>query len=122
MAGTSIGASAPVFPSSVLAPQCAPQRAPVRIPATTRTRRLHAVFPLGDNLATVHSTRREVEARGVIVTLSDGAQWLGVGMLPAQARAMARTLLDAAEAVELSQRHSRGNGAGVALTQEGGAV
>lgn len=116
MAGTSMGASAPVSPSSVLAPQ--------RIPATTRTRRLHAVFPLGDNLATVHSTRREVETRGVIVTLSDGAQWLGVGMLPAQARAMARTLLDAAEEVELSQRHSRGsgNGAGAALVQEGGAV
>ena len=117
MAAITVGAPAPTSPASLPASA----RAANRKPATTRTRRLHAVLPLGDDLASVHSTRREVEARGVIVTLSNGAQWLGVGMLPAQARALARALVDAAEAVELSQRHDRRDGAGLTLTPEGGA-
>ena len=129
MAGLSQGAPAPSSPSPLPAPHGAPHgtptRPPYRIPTGTRTRRLHAVFSMGDDLASVHSTRREVEARGVIVTLSDGAQWLSVQMLPAQARALTRSLLDAAEAVELSQRQdggSTGQCAGLALAQEGGAA
>lgn len=121
MAGTSLGAPAPTSPAPT-----ALDRAPGRLATATRTRRLHAVFPLGDDLASVHSSRRSIETRGVIVTLSDGAQWQSVRMLPAQARAMARTLLDAAEAVELSQRHAKTDPttlqASAALAHEGGAA
>jgi len=134
MAGYPMGAHAPASPATITLPPTLPTSgpggAPYRIPTTTRTRRLHAVFALGDDLASVHSTRREVEARGVIVTLCNGAQWQAVRMLPAQARSMARTLIDAAEAVELSQRQAQrarhdardDRGAGLALVSEGGAA
>lgn len=118
MAGKSLGAHAPNSPAS----QAAPLRTPQRLRSSTRALKMHVAFPSGDDIASVHSTRREGEPRGVIVTLCTGEQWLASHMLPAQARTMARALIEAAERVELSQRHDRGAGFGQAQAQEGGAA
>lgn len=118
MAGTFQGASAPTFSSSIPAPQ----RAPHPMLGSTRTLRMRAAIAVGKDIIGVHNTRREGEVHGVIVTLSNGEQCLNMHMVPAQARTMARALIDAAESVELLQRNNRGEGASQALAQEGGAA
>lgn len=118
MAVSTLGASAPNSPPS----QVGQLRMPQRLRSSTRALKLHVALPSGDDIASVHSTRRESEPRGVIVTLCTGEQWLASHILPAQARTMARALIEAAERVELSQRHDRIGSFGQALAQEGGAA
>lgn len=92
MAGQPLGAPAPVS-------------SPV-LPLRSRTRRLHALFALaGDTAASVHSTRRAEQLRGVTLTLSSGEQAQALALAPTEARALACALLSAAEALELVQRH-----------------
>lgn len=106
MAVFPMGAAAPAqSPSALSADPQAPRRAaPVLAPASTRTRRLHAAFAFGPVVASVHTTRRDAEPRSTTLTLADGTHAPSVAMLPAQARQLARALLDAAEAADLVQR------------------
>lgn len=76
---------------------------------------LHAVFELGSKVASVHSSRKSNDLT-VVATLSNGSAWLAARMQPQQARALARTLIEAAECVELSRR------AALASIVEGGAA
>jgi hypothetical protein len=71
----------------------------------SRTRRLHALLALdGDTAASVHSTRRCQQLRGVTLTLSGGDQAQSLALAPTEARALACALLSAAEALELVNR------------------
>lgn len=100
MAGTSHGATAPVSVASV----STPLRAPYRVPASSRTRRNHGVFLLGNELATVYSSRRELDDLGVTLTVGNGPLLLTGSITPAQARAMACALVAAATAAEAVQK------------------
>lgn len=95
MAGTTVGNRAP-------SPFAVPdkQRQLYRVPAVTRTRRNHGVFLLGDKLATVDSSRRAGEGHSVTLTVGNGVPLLTGSMTPAQARAMSRALLAAADAAD----------------------
>ena len=95
MAGQLIGASAPQSPASTSAP-----RRPLRIVASSRTRRNHGVFLVGDELTTVYSSRRASESRGVTVSVGNGSTLLSGSMTPVQARAFAHALMTAAAAVD----------------------
>lgn len=97
MAGQPLGAPALLSPASVPAPQ----RAPHRVMASSRTRRNHGVFLLGDELATVYSSRRASDGHGVSMAVGAGSLVLTGSMTASQARAMARALIAAASAVEL---------------------
>lgn len=97
MAGQPLGAPAPL---SQAVPLSAPQPAPLRVLAASRTRRNHGVFLLGSELATVYSSRRAADGRGVSMTVGSGSLVLTGSMTPTQARAMARALAAAAEASE----------------------
>gem|GEM_PF-6400210 len=78
------------------------------LPLRSRTRRLHALLALaGDTAASVHSTRRAEQARGVTLTLSSGERAQALAPAPTEARALACALLTAAEALELVQRHQQ---------------
>lgn len=78
------------------------------LPLRSRTRRLHALLALaGDTAASVHSTRRAEQPRGVTLTLNSGEQAQAVALVPTEARALACALLSAAEALELVQRHQQ---------------
>ena len=96
MAGQPLGAPALLSPTSVPAPQ----RAPHRIFASSRTRRNHGVFQLGNELASVYSSRRASEGHGVSMSVGTGSLVLTGSMTASQARAMARALIAAASAVE----------------------
>ena len=96
MAGTSLGAKAPLSSS----PFSAPERAPHRVIASSRTRRNHGVFLLGNELTTVYSSRRECDALGVSMSVGSGSLVLTGSMTSTQARAMARALIAAANAVD----------------------
>lgn len=113
MAGLTLGESTPVVhPLAAVA-----QRPLIRIPSSTRTRRNHGVFLLGDELASVYSSRRQADGLGVTMTVGEGSLVLTGSMTPAQARAMARALVAAAEASEVTQQRA------AAETQnEGGAA
>jgi hypothetical protein len=93
MAGTPLGALAPAT-QALDAPAI---RTLTLAPGSTRTRRSHGAFPLGDLIASVYSSRRDFDGR---VTLSMGraALRLDVSMTPDQARAMARVFEVAARA------------------------
>lgn len=97
MAGQSLGAPAPL---SSPVPLPAPQRAPLRVMASSRTRRNHGVFLLGSELASVYSSRRAADGQGVCMTVGNGSLVLTGSMTPTQARAMARALTAAASAAE----------------------
>lgn len=96
MAGTSIGAPAPLSPASFSAPQCAPPG----VIASTRTRRNHGVFRLGNEVASVYSSRRVPDGLGVSMTVGNGSLVFTGSMTATQARAMARALMAAACASE----------------------
>ena len=97
MAGTSpLGALAPDSLTSFLAPH----GAAYRVPASTRTRRNHGVFVLGNEMAAVYSSRRDSDGRGVILSVGGGQLVFSGGMSPTQARAMAKALTVAAAAAE----------------------
>jgi hypothetical protein len=96
MAGQLTGASAP---QSHLSDR-ASRRAPLRVVASSRTRRNHGVFLIGTELATVYSSRRTSEGRGVMVSVSNGPATLNGNMTPPQARAFAHALMVAAAAVD----------------------
>lgn len=106
MAGISLGACSPASSSPALpAPHATLHRVPA---ASSRTRRNHGVFLLGNELATVDSSRRRGDACSVMLTVGSGTPLLVGGMTPAQARAMARALVVAAEAAEAAQLRSAG--------------
>lgn len=86
MAGTSLGAASPT--SS---------------PATSRTRTCHGFFTVGSVPAMVFSTRRQADP-AVVVDLGHAGTMASGRMSPVQARAAARALLQAAEAVEVAER------------------
>lgn len=94
MAGPTLGAFSPA--SHI----CAALRRVPHQPKTTRTRRTHGVCLLGAELATVTSSRREGEARGVELKLAGDSLTLCSRMTSTQARAMARALVAAAIAAE----------------------
>ena len=96
MAGTSLGANAPLSSSHF----SAPERAPHRVIASSRTRRNHGVFLLGNELTTVYSSRRECDGLGVSMAVGSGSLVLTGSMTSTQARAMARALIAAASAVD----------------------
>ena len=98
MAGQSTGALAPLSLESLPAPQSAPHR----VMATSRKRRNHGVFLLGDELATVYSSRRVADGQGMGLglTVGNGSLVLTCSMTPTQARAMAYALAAAATAAE----------------------
>lgn len=97
MAGLTPGARSPQAPQS----GAATERIPLRIPASSRTRCVHGVFPLGAELATVYSSRRESDGLGVALAISTGSLLVTVGMTTDKARAIARALEAAARAAEL---------------------
>lgn len=88
MAGITVGAAA----SKPLPPHTAC--------ASSRTRRNHGAFLIGDELGTVCSTRRRGVAHGVLLQIGEGSLTFNGAMSAAQARAMAHALNAAAEAVE----------------------
>ncbi|MEO8059825.1 MAG: hypothetical protein ABI671_16040 [Burkholderiales bacterium] len=96
MAGQSLGAHAPLSPASLHAPR----GAPYRVLASSRTRRNHGVFLLGDELATVYSSRRTADNLAVCMSVGSGSLVLTGSMSTTQARAMARALMAAASAAE----------------------
>ena len=96
MAGNPIGATAPTSPAH----SSAPQRAHLHAVATTRTRRNHGCFLLGNELASVYSSRRVADGLGVVVNVGNGPLMLTGSMSSSQARAMARALLAAANAAD----------------------
>lgn len=105
MAGISLGACSPA--SSSPAPQAAPKRPTLRLAASSRTRRNHGVFMVGDQLATVCSTRRAGDAHGVLLQFGAGHLVLNGTMTPAQAQQMARALTAAAAAADQAQQRER---------------
>jgi hypothetical protein len=112
------GAAAPIRP--VLGLPALASNPTQTTPLRTRTRRLHALFALaGDTAASVHSTRRSEQQRGVILALNSGEQAQSIDMLPTEARALACALLSAAEALELVNRWP--SAASAKLAQGGGA-
>lgn len=109
-----------VFPLGIITPApVAPTATPATtarhalrlVPVTSRTRRCHGVFILGDRLACIYSTRRSTSAHGVTVELGHGDQPVPVSLTPPQARAVARALLTAADAAEAVQRAVKGGAA-----------
>ncbi len=116
MAGLIPGASTPVLlPSN-------PPAAVRRIPADSRTRRVHGVFGLGDELAVVYSARAADTPR-VSLELGADADRRALHMTAEQARSMARALVVAAEATDTACRRppvERAPRAG-RQQQEGGA-
>ncbi len=111
MAGTTVGAQAPdaISPTAQAA-----KRPTLRLAASSRTRRNHGVFLVGDQLATVCSTRRAGDAHGVLLQFGSGHLVLNGAMTPAQAQQMARALTAAAHAAETGVR--------LQATTEGGAA
>jgi hypothetical protein len=100
MAGTTQGAPAPL---SIASSNPTPQRTPRRVISSTRTRRNHGVFLIGSELATVYSSRREVDGLGVTMSVGNGSLMITTSMTSTQARAMARALEAAAAAVDATQ-------------------
>ena len=75
-------------------------RGTLRLPLSSRTRRNHGVCLLGDELATVYSSRRAADGRAVTMTIGAGSVLLNGTMTPMQARALAQALAAAAAAAE----------------------
>lgn len=67
---------------------------------TTRTRRCMGAFDLGAVLAGVFASRRRDEERSVSLALGQAEGAVTARMTPAQARMLARSLVEAAAAVE----------------------
>lgn len=114
MAGIPMGASTPTASAH---PQATPKRTILRLAASSRTRRNHGAFLVGDHLATVCSTRREGDAQGVLLQFGGSSLTLSGAMTPAQARVMALALTAAAQAAEAAQRRGFPQ-----RQQEGGAA
>ena len=72
--------------------------------STTRTRRCMGAFDLGAVLAGVFASRRRDEERSVSIALGQAEGAVTARMTPAQAREMARALIEAAAAVDATQR------------------
>ena len=70
---------------------------------TTRTRRCLGAFDLGAVLAGVFASRRRGDERGVSLALGQEQGAVTARMTPAQARLMARALIEAAAAVDAAQ-------------------
>ncbi|WP_140636180.1 hypothetical protein [Methylibium rhizosphaerae] len=71
---------------------------------TTRTRRNHGAFLLGNQLLCVFSTRRATDPASVLVSIGTVRNLLDGRLSPAQARSLSSALARAADAAELSQR------------------
>jgi hypothetical protein len=71
---------------------------------TSRTRRCVGVLDLGTVLAAVFASRRQDDERGVSLALGLDGQAVTARMTPAQARTLARSLIEAAAAVDQAQR------------------
>lgn len=108
MAGISLGACSPASSSPAL--QTAPKRPTLRLATASRTRRNHGVFMIGDQLATVCSTRRAGDAHGVLLQFGAGNLVLNGTMTPAQAQQMARALTAAAAAANQAQQGQQKGG------------
>ena len=78
-------------------------------PASSRTRRLHGDFPLGDARIIVASSRQQTgDGLGVLIgagTWRSSEALVTARCTPHQARVMARALLEAADVFEAGQRH-----------------
>ena len=72
---------------------------------TTRTRRCMGAFDLGAVMAGVFASRRRADDRGVSVALGQEQAAITAHMTPAQARQLARALIEAASAADAAQRH-----------------
>lgn len=114
MAGPIVGTYTPAASSPS---QATPKRPTLRLAASSRTRRNHGAFLVGDQLATVCSTRREGDERGVLLQFGGSSLTLSGAMTPAQARVMALALTAAAQAAEVAQRRTA-----LPHQQEGGAA
>lgn len=90
MAGTTLGAPSPI-PS--------PQRT-LQVAHTTRTRRNHVAFIVGEQLACVYSSRHAAPRYGVCLELGAGTLIVTGAMTAAQARRIAAALNAAADASE----------------------
>lgn len=73
-------------------------------PTTTRTRRCLGAFQLGAVMAGVFASRRRADDRGVSVALGQEHGAITAHMTPAQARQLARALVEAAAAADAAQR------------------
>lgn len=102
MAGTSLGAAAPAN----LHATARATRTLTLAPGSTRTRQSHGVFPLGDFLASIYSSRRDHDGR-VTLSLGRTAVRLDMSMTPEQARAMAGVFEVAARAAEANDSLQR---------------
>jgi hypothetical protein len=96
MAGPSLGAHAPNSPAL-----SDPLRVPSHAAASSRTRRNHGVFMLGNELASIYSSRRAADGLGVSMAVGCGSLVLTGSMTSTQARAMACALVAAAQAAEV---------------------
>lgn len=85
MAGISPGASSPTHSQRTLHL------------ASTRTKRLHSTFVLGDAPALITTSRRRGDPLGVALEIGGGASVFRAHMSTVQARAMGRALLLAAD-------------------------
>ena len=72
--------------------------------SVSRTRRCLGAFQLGAVLAGVFASRRRDDVSGVSLALGEEAGAVTARMTPAQARMLARSLIEAAAAVEQSLR------------------
>ncbi len=77
---------------------------PTSSPTTSRTRTCHGFFTVGAVPAMVFSTRRQADP-AVVVDLGHAGTMASGRLSPTQARAAARALLQAADAVDVAQRH-----------------
>lgn len=96
MAGLSLGAAAPESGAAPGASQS---------PRTTRTRRSHGVVMLGNQIGAVYSSRRESDGAKVLFEVGADNLVVAASMTALQARAMARALIAAADAVRQEVSH-----------------
>lgn len=73
-------------------------------PLTTRTRRNHGVFLVGDKLLCIFSSRRAADPASVLLSVGTAPTVFAGRMSPAQARSLSSALARAADAAELAQR------------------
>lgn len=96
MAGTSLGAASPASPPSLQLPSAGARR----VLGVTRTRRNHGVFLIGNELACIYSSRRAGDAKGVQLVLGTETPVFSGSVSQAQARAIARALIAAADSID----------------------
>lgn len=102
MAGNPLGAAAPTSPKDDTS------RPFYRVPASTRTRRLHGVCLAGDLLLSIYSSRQAGTDLAVMLAGQRGAAERVCNMPAESARALARALEQAANAAELASEQIRG--------------